>query len=50
MNKRDAHSEEEADETTAVAETTVDEKEEADTDKEDTSGFTSPRKFPIIFF
>ena len=37
MNKRDAHSEEEGDEATVVAETTVDEIEEAATDKEDTS-------------
>jgi hypothetical protein len=50
MNKRDAHSEEKADEATVDAETTVGEIEEAATDKEDTSSFTFPREFPIIFF
>ena len=50
MNKRDAHSEEAVDETTVVAETTVDEIEGAATDKEDTSSFTFPEEFPIIFF
>jgi len=50
MNKRDAHSEREADEATVVAEITVAEKEEAATDKEDTNRLSFPNEFPIIFF